>query len=103
MILLFLFYLQCCSCVSNDLLIRKYFELGYSNFLIVCFLSALDGVILSVSTVKRSLRKQNLQRRGPISYRYLQRVVDTIQVSTAEYLPLHSYNKSCCMAPLHKS
>ena len=65
--------------VSRDDLIRHYFELGYTNLLISCFLYAVHGIVVSVSTVKRSLRKQHLRRRG--LHRNLRLVAERVLVS----------------------
>ena len=48
---------------ERDDLIRYYFIRGYSNLMIACFLCAIHGVVISVSTVKGSLKRQNLRRR----------------------------------------
>ena len=53
--------------IRRDRLIRGYFEKGYSNNLILCFLVALHGVHISLSTLKRYLRRQRLRRRGVYS------------------------------------
>ena len=51
--------------LQRDKIIRTYFEQGFSYHLILCFLVALHGVCISMSTLKRSLRRQGLQRRAP--------------------------------------
>ena len=80
MILLLLISMwSCISCVSRDDLIRQYFELGFSNLLIRCFLSGVHGIIISPSTLKRSLRRQHLRRRRP--YTNLRVVGDLLLVS----------------------
>ena len=49
----------------QDDIIRAYFAMGFSYQLILCFLSAIYGVYMSLSTLKRSLRRLKLRRRGP--------------------------------------
>ena len=46
---------------ERDDLIRYYFIRGYSNLMIACYLCAIHGVVISVSTVKRSLKRQNVR------------------------------------------
>ena len=62
----------------QDNIIRHYFEMGFSYQLILCFLLAIYGVYISLSTLKRSLRRLNLRRRGP--YTSLRVVRQTILV-----------------------
>lgn len=61
-------YLWCLAEVgasrTRDNIIRKYFEMGFSYHLILCFLVALHGIYISLSTLKRTLRRLNLRRRG---------------------------------------
>ena len=45
-------------------LVRLYFEAGYSYNLILCFLASLHGIIVSLRTLKRTLHKMGLRRRG---------------------------------------
>ena len=59
---------SCVSCVSRDDLIRQYFELGFSNLLILCFLSGVHGILIS-----------HLRRRRP--YTNLRVVGDLLLVS----------------------
>jgi len=47
--------------ICRDRLIRGYFDKGFSNYLILCFLVALHGIHISLSTLKRSLRRQSLR------------------------------------------
>ena len=44
--------------------IRFLFTEGYPYKLILCFLAAVYTISISLSTLKRSLRRQNLRRRG---------------------------------------
>ena len=46
---------------ERDNLIRYYFIRGYSNLMIACFLCAIHGIV-SISTVKQSLKRQNLRK-----------------------------------------
>ena len=105
LILFILATLWSCVCgVSPDDLIRHYFELGYTNLLISCFLYAVHGIVVSVSTVKRSLRKQHLRRRG--LHRNLRLVAERVLVSLSVTCVLKCYiagikaiwvNKSYCV------
>ena len=45
-------------------LVRLYFEAGYSYNLILCFLASLHGIVVSLRTLKRTLHKMGLRRRG---------------------------------------
>ena len=38
-----------------------YFEEGYTYKLILCFLAGIHGVVISLSTLKRMLKRQNLR------------------------------------------
>ena len=48
----------------TDSIIRSYFEKGFSYRLILYFLVAYHGIRMSLSTLKRRLRRLNLRRRG---------------------------------------
>ena len=50
--------------LSRNELVRVYFGAGFSYELIRCFLAALNGIVISLSTLKRILRKLNLRRRA---------------------------------------
>ena len=50
--------------VSRDEIIRMLFHEGYSYNLIISFLVAVFGICISIRTLKRSLRRQGLKRRG---------------------------------------
>ena len=50
--------------LSRDRLIREYFVRGFSYRLILCFLTAVHGVRISLSTLKRTIRRLDLRRRG---------------------------------------
>ena len=80
-VVIFLLLTSLVSCVycSRDALIRRYFELGFTNMFIMVFLSAIHGIIISLSTIKPSLRKQRLRGQGP--YSNLRRVCDHLLVS----------------------
>ena len=46
--------------------VQMYFERGYSYRLILCFLSSCHGILLSLRTLKRVLKRLNLRRRGQV-------------------------------------
>ena len=54
--------------VDNDhrreQLVKSYFNAGYTYNLILCFLAGVHGIIVSLRTLKRILRRLNLRRRG---------------------------------------
>ena len=54
------------SRTRQDDIVRNYFEMGFSYHLILCFLVALHGVCISLSTLKRILRRLN--SLGPIAH-----------------------------------
>ena len=76
--------------LSSSELVKMYFEEGYTYKLILCFLSGLHGIIISLSTPKRMLKKQNLRRRRPLSRRRLIRAGECLLVS---YFGSKLYNK----------
>ena len=45
-------------------LVKSYFYAGYTYNLILCFLAGVHGIIVSLRTLKRVLRRLNLRRRG---------------------------------------
>lgn len=47
--------------------IQLYFERGYSYRLILCFLLSCHGILLSLRTLKRTLKKMHLRRKGHVS------------------------------------
>ena len=49
--------------LSRDEIIRMLFREGYPYQLILCFLVAIFGIIISLRTLKLSLRRQHLRRR----------------------------------------
>ena len=49
--------------MDKDELVRFYFELGLSNAEIMCFLAMAHNVIISISTLKRVLKRLRLSRR----------------------------------------
>ena len=53
--------------ISRDELIRALFHEGYQYQLILCFLVAVYGICMSLRTLKRSLKRQHLKRRGDYS------------------------------------
>ena len=57
-------YPQEVAAPRTDSIIRSYFEKGFSYRLILCFLVAYHGIRMSLSTLKRRLRRLNLRRRG---------------------------------------
>ena len=76
--------------LSRDELIRIYFQDGFSNQLILCFLVLQCGIIytgISLSTLKRVLRRRNLKRRG--SYSSLGHVGNCLLVRTGFF-------RCCC-------
>ena len=66
---------------TRDNVVRGYFEKGFSNRLILCFLIAYHDIHISLSTLKRILRRLKLRRRG--SYSSLQYVGRCVLVSAA--------------------
>ena len=52
---------------SRDEIIRGLFLEGYHYQLILCFLVAVYGIFMSLRTLKHSLKRQNLKRRGEYS------------------------------------
>ena len=49
---------------GNDVRQSFYFDAGYTYHLILCFLAGIHGIIMSIRTLKRLLRRMNLRRRG---------------------------------------
>ena len=52
------------GCLERDRLIREYFARGFQYKLILCFLAAVHGICISLSTLKRTIRRLNLRKRG---------------------------------------
>ena len=48
----------------REKLIKSYFDAGYTYNLILCFLTGVHGIVISLRTLKRVLRRINLRRRG---------------------------------------
>ena len=71
---------------DSDSLVREYFEKGFPYRLILCCLTACHGMRITLSTLKRILRRLNVRRRG--SYSSLQYVGDCLLVS---YLYMDRY------------
>ena len=62
-------------------LVRTYFSEGYAYKMILCFLVGVHGIVMSMSTLKRIVRKLHLRRRGRSSHSRLRLVVSAIRVS----------------------
>ena len=62
-------------------LIQEYFEQGYSYRLILCFLSSVHDITISMRTLKRILRRKQLRRRGLVNHANLRDVGSCILVS----------------------
>ena len=64
-VLLIVLALSCVDCtLERDRLIREYFARDFPYRLILCFLAAVHGICISLSTLKRTARRLNLRRRG---------------------------------------
>lgn len=68
--------------LSQDDLLEVYFEEGFTYQVILRFLAAFHGIFVSLSTLKRALRRQLLRRRG--GYSSLSDVRNCILVSALE-------------------
>ena len=66
---------------SLEEIVFVYFHEGYSYKLILCFLAGVHGIMTSLRTLKRVLRKLGLRRRGCSSRTDLTRVGTYILVS----------------------
>ena len=64
---------------TRDEIIRILFEQGFQYGLILCFLVSVYGICISLSTLKRCLKRQHLKRRG--KYSDLQHVGRCVMVS----------------------
>ena len=53
--------------LSREEIIRLLFMEGFQYQVILCFLTAVFGVCISMRTLKRILKKQHLRRRGDYS------------------------------------
>ena len=86
-----------------DVLVRLYFEAGYSYKRILRFLASLHDVSISLRTLKRLLHWMGLKRRPGSD---LRRVVGAVQVfgaSCTHSIPsCHIYKHSMYMEPLNK-
>ena len=71
----------------RDSLISEYFFLGYPYKLILCFLSFVHGISLSLRQLKRILRQLDLRRRPPrvVSVNRQQVVDILIRVSNHQF------------------
>ena len=69
--------------LSRDDIIRSLFDEGFQYELILCFLVAVYGIFISLRTLKRSLKRQQLRRRG--GYSDLQHVGRCIMVSICQH------------------
>ena len=52
---------------TRDEIIRILYEQGFQYGLILCFLVSVYGICISLSTLKRCLKRQHLKRRGNYS------------------------------------
>ncbi len=52
------------SFISVNEIVRSYFVDGYPYNIILCFLSILHGITMSLRTLKRKLKKLGLRKRG---------------------------------------
>ena len=64
---------------GRDALIAAYFKQSYSNAEILMFLSTVHGIMLSLSHLKRILRRLNLRRRIPQTPELLQTTLNAIE------------------------
>ena len=74
---------------SRDAIIKYYFEKGFCYELILCFLIQYR-VYISLSTLKRALRRLGLRRRG--GYSSLRRVGDCLLVRYVNYIIIMKYD-----------
>ena len=67
-ILFLVFWWPSVECITTDAqtvrLIHRYFAKGYPYHLVLCFLVALHGVLISLSTLMKILRQEDLRRKG---------------------------------------
>ena len=88
-----------------DVLVRLYFEAGYSYKRILRFLASLHDVSISMRTLKRLLHRMGLKRRPGSDLRH---VVGAVQVfmllgpATHTIPSCHIYKHSMYMEPLNK-
>ena len=66
--------------VARDVLIGVYFEHGYRNKDIIQLLLSIHGISLSLSHLKRLLKKRGLKRRVPCTRQSLECLISTLQV-----------------------
>ena len=62
----------------TDVLIKNYLREGYTYWLILCFLAGVNGIFISMRTLKRKLHCMGLERKG--NYSSTMDVVDCVQV-----------------------
>ena len=64
--------------MGKDELVRHYFEQGYSNDEIACFLAMHHGIVLCIRTIKRILKRLNLKRATKRNQSPLESIVRAI-------------------------
>ena len=64
--------------MGKDELVRHYFEQGYSNDEIACFLAMHHGIVLCIRTIKRILKRLNLKRASKRNQSPLESIVRAI-------------------------
>ena len=73
------YFFHNCKRTGRDSLITAYFKQSYNNLEILTFLSVIHGVYLSLSHLKRILRRLNLKRRKASSDDVLKQCITEIE------------------------
>ena len=78
---------------THDDIIRSYFDMDFSYHLILCFLVALHGIYVSLSTLKHIIRRLNLGRRE--CYSSLRYVGRCLLVRSIYHVICHVFMSLC--------